>query len=177
MTEADELETKFACVAQIGTGGDGNERPMAALSAALSPPINQPGACNEGFLRDDALLVVVIITDEQDDHETESCMSDPQPGSPGEPPGWFAAVTAAKGGDESKIVVLSLVGPQDEPKCPELDKCTGGIDGAEVGGRIIEFTEMFTYGFVGPICQPYGPFFVEAIGVIKSACDDFVPPG
>jgi hypothetical protein len=36
---------------------------------------------------------------------------------------------------------------------------------------------MFTYGFVGPVCQPYGPFFEEAIGVIKSACDEFVPPG
>jgi len=178
MTEADDLETKFACAAQVGTGGDGNERPMGALSAALSPSLNDPGACNEGFLRDDALLVVVIITDEEDDHEgtAEACDMLPQQGSPGEPPGWFAAVTAAKGGDEDSIVVLALVGPQDDP-CPTLDKCNGGIAGAEVATRILEFTNMFTYGFVGSICEPYGPFFVDAISVIKSACDDFQPPG
>ncbi len=177
MTEDDDLETKFACAAQIGISGDGNERPMAALQAALSPGLTGPGGCNEGFLREDALLVVVIITDEEDDHEIDGCMQNPQPGSPGEPSLWFDTVISSKGGDESKIVVLSLVGPSDQDECPKLDKCTGGIQGAEVATRIIEFTEMFTYGFVGPVCEPYGPFFAEAIGVIKSACDEFVPPG
>jgi len=178
MTEADDLESKFACAAQVGTGGDGNERPMGALSAALSPGLSGAGNCNEGFLRDDALLVVVIITDEEDDHEgaAQACDQLPQQGSSGEPAGWFAAVTAAKGGKESSIVVLSLVGPADDP-CPMLDKCNGGIAGAEVATRILEFTEMFTYGFVGPICAPYGPIFEDAISVIKSACDDFDPPG
>ncbi len=176
MNETDDLETKFGCVAKIGTSGDGNERPMTALSAALSPGLAGPGGCNEGFLRDDALLVVIIITDEEDDHEVDGCMQEPQPGSSGDPNGWFQAVIAAKGGDESKVVVLSLVGPAEQPQCPALDKCNGGIDGAEVATRIIEFTSMFTYGFVGPICEPYGPFFLEAIGVIKSACDDFEPP-
>lgn len=179
MTEADDLETQFACTAQIGTSGDGNERPMSSLVAALSPALTGPGACNEGFLRDDALLVVVIITDEEDDpeDEAEACMQDPQPGSPGEPGGWFQGVIAAKGGDESKVVVLSLVGPDTDPMCPLLDKCNGGIDGAEVAHRVIEFTEMFTYGTVGSICEPYGPIFVEAISIIKSACDEFEPPG
>ncbi|HET6585579.1 MAG TPA: hypothetical protein VFG69_19100 [Nannocystaceae bacterium] len=179
MTEADDLETKFACTAQIGTGGDGNERPAQALAAALSPALGAAGACNEGFLREDALLVVVLITDEEDDHETmaQSCMMAPQLGSAGEPADWFAAVTAAKGGDEAAIVVLSLVGPSGADACPALDKCNGGIVGAEPAPRILEFTDMFTYGFVGPVCQPYGPFFLEAIDVIESACDDFEPPG
>lgn len=177
MTEADDLETKFACAAQIGTSGDGNERPMSALGDALSPALVGPGMCNEGFLRDDALLVVVIITDEEDDHEVDGCMQDPQQGSPGDPGVWFDDVIAAKGGDESKVVVLSLVGPSEQPQCPALDKCNGGIDGAEVATRVLQFTDMFTYGFVGPICEPFAPFFIEAISVIKSACDEFEPPG
>ncbi|MFO0634778.1 MAG: hypothetical protein U0168_18190 [Nannocystaceae bacterium] len=82
MIETDDLETKFGCVAKIGTSGDGNERTMGALSAALSPNLTGAGKCNEGFIRDDALLVVVIITDEEDDHEVDGCMQDPQPGSP-----------------------------------------------------------------------------------------------
>ncbi len=182
MTEEDDLASTFACAAQVGTEGDGNERPMQTLLAAVSPALNAPGACNDGFVRDDALLVIVIITDEEDDHEAMGCMNgmvntDPQSGSMGEPDQWYDAVVQAKGGDERSVVVLSLVGPAEGEVCPELQKCDGGIDGAEVTHRIIDFTERFTYGFVGPVCQPYGPFFSEAISSIKSACDDFVPQG
>jgi hypothetical protein len=46
-----------------------------------------------------------------------------------------------------------------------------------VGTRLIAFTEMFTYGFIGQVCAPtYDPFFQAAVGSIKSACDDFMPP-
>lgn len=97
------------------------------------------------------------------------------PGSPGEPGTWFDDLVAVKGGEESKIVVVALVGPDAEAgtMCPALDKCNGGIEGAEVADRILEFTRMFTYGFVGPVCEDYGPIFQESIAVIKTACDEF----
>jgi hypothetical protein len=128
-------------------------------------------------LRDDALLVLVFITDEEDDHEIDGCDQLPQDGSPGEPEQWFDGIVAAKDGNEASIVVLSLVGPRDGQQCPALDKCDGGIEGAEVADRIIDFTERFTHGFVGSVCEPYGPFFEEAISVIQSACNEFVPQG
>jgi hypothetical protein len=140
--------------------------------------MNGPGGCNEGFLRDDALLVVVLITDEEDDHEVDSCGMLPQTGSNGEPAGWFANLVAAKAGVESNIVVLSLIGPPGpEPvACPPLDKCAGGIIGAESSPRIAQFTSMFTNGFIGRVCEPsYASFFQEAVAVIKSACEDFDP--
>jgi hypothetical protein len=180
MTEADDLATKFSCAAQIGIAGDGNERPAQTLIQALSPQLAGVGQCNEGFLRDDALLVIVIITDEEDDHEVDGCMQLPQPGSNGDPPGWYQAVIAAKNGVEGNIVVLALVGPPgpDPAICPALDKCTGGIIGAEVASRLVQFTQMFSHGFIGRICEPtYDSFFQEAVGEIKSACDDFMPPG
>jgi hypothetical protein len=180
MTEQDNLDNKFTCAARIGTGGDGDEHPMEAILTALTPPLTDPGGCNEGFLREDALLVVVIITDEEDDHETldVACDMTVQPGSPGEPATWFDDLVAVKG-KESRIVVLSLVGPDAEAgnMCPELDKCNGGIAGAEVATRILEFTRMFTYGFIGPVCGDYGPIFQESIAVIKTACDEFGPEG
>lgn len=179
MTEADDLAQTFACAARVGTEGDGNERPMLTMQRALSPELNGPGGCNEGFLRDDALLVIVIITDEEDDFEAPGC-APPQPGSGGDPQAWFDAVVASKGGLESNVVVLALVGPPgpDPAACPALDKCTGGIIGAEVAARITQFTELFTNGFVGQVCAPsYASFFQEAVGVIKSACDDFEPIG
>jgi hypothetical protein len=182
MNEEDDLATKFACAAQVGIGGDGDERPIQTMLAALSDPMNAPGGCNDGFVRDDALLVVVIITDEEDDHETMGCPGgtsnpDPLDGSSGDPPGWYQGLVAVKEGNEASIVVLALAGPEGPDACPLLQKCDGGIDGAEVTTRINEFTEMFTYGFVGPVCEPYGPFFAEAISHIRSACDDFTPVG
>ena len=180
MTEADDLATTFQCAAQVGIAGDGDERPMKTLGLALSPGLNAPGACNAGFLREDALLVVVVITDEEDDHEIDGCLQLPQPGSPGDPPNWYNTVVAAKGGVEQNIVVLTLIGPPgpDPAQCPPLDKCQGGIIGAEVSPRIDAFSTMFTYGFVGRVCEAsYAAFFSEAVSVIKSACDEFVPPG
>lgn len=178
MTQDDDLNDKFSCAARVGIGGDGDEQPMASLISALTPPNTDIGECNEGFLRDDALLVVVIITDEEDDHETmdEACGNEPSAGSPGEPADWFADVVAAKGGIESNVVVLSLIGPSIDP-CPDLDKCNGGIDGAEPAIRIANFTWMFSHGHVGPVCGDYDPFFAEAVADIKEACEEFVPPG
>jgi hypothetical protein len=180
MTENDDLDVAFPCAALVGTEGEGDERPIQTMQAALSPGMNKPGGCNEGFLRDDALLVVVIISDEEDDHEIEVCTPNAFSGSSGEPAQWFADLVAAKGGVETNIVVLSLIGPPgpDPAPCPVFDKCEEGADGAEVAERVAFFTTMFTHGIVGRICEPsFGNFFSEVVGVISTACDNFVPVG
>ncbi len=178
MDENDNLDQKFQCAAKVGTQGSGNEQPMLAMSEAISDALNGPGACNEGFIREDALLVVVIITDEEDDPEVEACQQQPQPGSPGNPQSWFNTLVSAKDGVESNIVVLSLVGPPAPNLCPALNKCNGGIEGAEVASRIVQFTELFTYGTIGQVCAPnFDTFFSDAIGVIDNACKNFQPPG
>ena len=67
--------------------------------------------------------------------------------------------------------------PEDN-ECPELDKCGGGIDGADVTTRLNAFTEMFTFGFLGRVCEPsYDAFFTQAIDVIDAACEGFTPVG
>lgn len=43
------------------------ELPMNSMLHAIGPELVAPGACNEGFLCDDAMLVVAIITDEHED--------------------------------------------------------------------------------------------------------------
>jgi hypothetical protein len=178
MTEADDLAQTFTCAAQLGTSGDGNERPMQTMLAALSPELLGPESCNAGFLRDDALLVVVVISDEEDDHELDGCMQAAAPGSDGEPAAWFEGLTAVKGGIESNVVVLALVGPPGPAPapCPVLDKCQSGIEGAEVATRIVEFTQMFSHGIIGRVCEPtYAEFFSQAISVIETACDNYQP--
>jgi hypothetical protein len=178
MTQDDDLAEKFSCAARVGIGGDGDERPAQALVAALSSPNTDTGECNEGFLRDDALLVVVIISDEEDDHETaaEACDQEPLPGSDGEPTDWFDSVVAAKGGIETNVVVLSLVGLDPLGDC-ETTPFDPHSESSEPGIRLMEFTDMFTYGFIGDVCaEDYAPFFAEAIAVIDEACTNFTPP-
>lgn len=179
-TEADDLSSLFACAGQLGTDGSGDERPIDAISAALSPGMNAPGACNEGFLRDDALLVIVLITDEEDDHEGVECggFFPGSPGSAGEPADWYQTILAAKGGQPEAIVPLSLIGPPgpQPAMCPGLDKCADGIVGAEPAHRLNQLTSMFDTGVVGRVCESsYDQFFYDAISHVADACENFNP--
>jgi hypothetical protein len=167
MTEVDDLPLELACTGQVGIDGANDERPMQALEWALGEELQ--ASCNAGFLREDALLVVVIITDEEDDHTTLQGI--PQ-GSPGDPPDWFATLASRKGGIESNLAVLTIIGGLPQNDCPFP---TGS--GAQDSPRLREFTELFTHGFLGDVCAwSYGPFFSQAVGVIESACEGFMVP-
>src|SRR5690606_3984673 len=96
MTAADDLEEAFACAATVGVDGEGIERPMDALVTALALS-GSLAPCNDGFLREDSLLVVVLVTDEEDSGD-----------SAGDPASWYESIVSARGDDPSRIVMLSL---------------------------------------------------------------------
>lgn len=56
------LADNFACMGRLGTVGCGFEQPLAAMIRALDG--SEP--TNAGFLRDDAMLLVVVVADEDD---------------------------------------------------------------------------------------------------------------
>ncbi len=56
------LSEAFSCIAQLGTNGCGFEQPLESMLLALQNTSGQ----NTGFLRPDAFLAVIIITDEDD---------------------------------------------------------------------------------------------------------------
>jgi hypothetical protein len=153
------LSTTFECLATVGTNGSGTELVMQSLGDAITT-LNPAGQCNAGFVRPDAILVVTFITDEEDDAE-----------SAGDPASWKSVVVSAKGGDENAVVMLGLIGDPDQPNAV----CTTE---AEASPRLRTFAESFPYGSWGSICAAdYAPFFDQAVMVIDSACDSFVPPG
>lgn len=166
MTQADDLATTFACAAQVGTSGSGIERPMEAMVNAVSQINAGPGECNEGFLRDDALLVVVVITDEWD-----GPMDPELDGSAGTPMQWYDAVVAAKLGIPEHAVALALISHTGSMTCPPLSEFYDAF-------HIADFIDLFgANGLVGGVCEPdYGPFFASAVPVITDACDAFVDP-
>jgi hypothetical protein len=156
-----DLDATFSCVGEVGTEGSAVEEPMDALIAATSASLNAPGRCNDGFLRDDAILVVTVITDEEDESDSD-------------PEDWQQALLAAKKGNTDALVVLGLVGDNNIDgglrggPCSTLD-----ADGAP---RLQQFVDSFS-GMLGSVCAPdYTPFFQTAVGSIDSACEDFVPP-
>lgn len=194
-TDQANLVDVFSCMASRGIDGPPNEQTMAALLASAGE-LSQPGACNEGFLRNDAVLVVTIITDEEDDSADVPSRggggfpSEPVCGgidddrnSPGNPSDWTGQLLAAKGNDPNAVVVLGLIGDCDVGDCPAFSVGGGGfggggtITGAEPAPRIREFVNGFTHGSTGPVCaEDYAPFFDSAVQVIQSACNGFSPP-
>lgn len=166
MTEADDLAETFACAARVGTGGDAIERPMGAVVNAMRATEPGTAPCNGRFVRDEALLVIVVLSDEYDGP------NDPEgDGSAGDPSTWRAAVLDAKGGLESNVAAVVLTnypGGACEPTDP-------GHDGSEMK----KFADSFgDNGFVAGICEEdYSIPLAQALDVILEACQDFVPPG
>lgn len=164
-----DLPGTFACAAQVGTGStDDPEKPMQAMVSAIAPA-GAAHDCNAGFLREDAILVVTFITDE-DDNAAD--------GSAGTVDGWKASLVAAKKNDETALVVLGLFGDNDLANgiCPPFNP--DSASGAEPSPRLRQFVESFgERGIAGSVCaDSYKSFFEEAVDVIDSTCDDFVPP-
>jgi len=78
------LGQALACRANVGTGGASIEMPMLMAKHALSERVAD--GKNAGFLREDALLGVVMITDEDDSSSSESMWTvDPSNPSSGNP--------------------------------------------------------------------------------------------
>jgi hypothetical protein len=152
-----DMKDAFECIAKVGASGKG---PFLgdAMIAALSPKLNGPGGCNEGFLRDDALLVVAFISDNSDDSKTYSKQQ-------------YEAIVAAKK-DPDSVVMLAVV-PQPLGDAEPAPGCT--YDNVPPL-NYSELMSRFSNTVVGDTCAPtYAPFFDAAVEKIGEACGSFIP--
>jgi len=154
-----DLADAFECVAKVGTSG--GDPPMGdALIAALAPKINAEGGCNAGFLRDDALLFVMLINDTEDIHSTSW------------PYQQYKAAVDAKGGDPNAIVMLGIIA--QEKKDPPPPDCNYNTLGDQY--LMQQLVRKFPNHVEGDICAPsYAPYFDQAADLIDEACGQFVP--
>ena len=138
-----DLETTFDCVASVGLAGHPSERPIDGMVEAVSAPLNSPGACNEGFLRDDGILVVTFISDDPNVEDTNSAQQA------------YDALVAAKNGNAEAVVVLGLI-PGNQPHWSDFISMFGGrgIEGPVTDGD-------------------YNQFFLDAVAIIEDTCLDF----
>ena len=79
LTNADaNYKTEFQARALLGTAGSDKEKGIAAGNFALQPSMVGPGGPNEGFLRPDAQLLLVYVSDEEDCSDNGALAGEPQ---------------------------------------------------------------------------------------------------
>jgi hypothetical protein len=158
-----DLVGEFQCVGDIYSGdmncagNSDDEQPASAAAASMEPPY-ATGA-NAGFLRDDALLVVVAITDE-----------DEQPIPAQSAAEVYDRLVAAKGGEVKRMVFLGIGGSQS---------CDGVYGSADQAQTLRELTDLFiaqSRGVFWDLCQgQLEDGLTEAMQVIEQACGEFPP--
>ncbi len=72
-TNLEKIAEAFGCIGLLGSGGCGFEHPLEAARRALDPTLN----VNPGFLRKDATLAILWLTDEDDCSATKPQLFDP----------------------------------------------------------------------------------------------------
>jgi hypothetical protein len=148
-----DFADKFVCVATLGAA-PGDHMVGWAMGEALS--IDLQVGCNEGFLREDALLLAVMLVGTEE--------------SPYNPYVWAERVLEAKGYEQDKIVALAVGtdhGAVDEPLC----------DGnGDEPGVSFQWVQHFDHGVHGSRCAPdFAPFFLEAAELAVGLCDPGTP--
>jgi len=151
------LAEEFACVGEIDSsdaqclGDNDDEQPASSAAAALE----QAGleGLNAGFLRDDALLVVVAISDE-----------DEQPDPSATPTEVYQRLVAIKG-DVRRMVLLGIGGSST---------CQGAYGRANHAADLQQLTDLFTAeqrGVWWDLCQgKLEDGLTAAMAVIEEAC-------
>jgi len=140
IAQVQKLAGDFGCIALLGTSGCGFEQQLEAACKALIDH-SVPGGANAGFLRDDSIILIRFVTDEEDCSAADVTIFDlsiAPPYSINLRCHYEAAklhpidryVDAFRGlrQDPDKVVLGFIVGvPPDEPDCNgrgnEIDRC------------------------------------------------------
>lgn len=153
----------FWCLLDPYAGAGQDDRLMDALTLAVGDQAGS-GMCNDGFLRDDALLVVLLL-EQGGDLQADI--------SSGTVASWHQEIADTKQGHQGNIVMLGL-GPDGgapQPLCSPSESDDFGV-------KLRELVEGFPNQKWASSCLPdYVPFFDEAADVIDAACEDFTPEG
>jgi hypothetical protein len=160
-----KLVDEFQCVGDIASGvcmtasGDAVEAPTSAAASVLQTALPASPKPNGGFLRDDALLVVVAITDEDEQPDPDASAQE-----------LYNRLIAIKGGDIKKIVFLGIGG---------ATQCNGAYGSAQEATLLRDITNLFIAnqrGVFWDLCQGnLEQGLTQALTTIDSACEDFGP--
>jgi len=165
-TDPDVAQT-FTKLATVGVDGSGQEQQLRAARAAITERVTD--GSNKDFLREDALLAVVILTDE-DDGSSEATMGGgfPFPGSETPVADFVTAFDMAKG-DRARWATAVIAGDQQP-------SCMSQFGSANHAARLLEFVKQTGKNAVfSSICNGDLSMSLEdALETFSVACDNFV---
>jgi len=171
-SSSSNMRDEFACVGAIFqddhncSGNNDDEQPASAAAKALESEFG--GGVNSGFSRYDSLLVVIAITDE-DEQPTETDQN---------AQAVYNRLVAAKGGDASRVVFLGIGGGGGGGGQNPFEDCQGPYGGAQEASVLRGITEQFgPRGFFWDLCEGrLEDSLDEVFAIIERACDDLPPP-
>jgi len=174
LSRQDSLVPSFQCAARVGSSGSGMEDVIGAAASALAPGINASGACNAGFLREDSLLVLVLLTDEDTmtaGEQFRQMLTDAglTEGASGGtlPELWKRRIAQESGHAPGNTVVVTLA------KGVPGNVCRADEAGSD-GAVLMQFTGQYKYNFLGDICAAdYGDVLVKALAPVDNACKEY----
>ncbi|MBC8132260.1 MAG: VWA domain-containing protein, partial [Deltaproteobacteria bacterium] len=129
-----DIDQVFSCIAPLGTSGCGFEHQLQALRTALDPDLMPLD--NRGFLRDEAVLAIVLLTDEDDcSAPPSSNLFDPGDTLVSDPLGPVSSFRCNEFGH------LCAGQPPNRTAATNLRDCHSAEDGRLI--RISEFVDFF----------------------------------
>lgn len=152
----------FAELVAVGTRGAGIEMGLEAAALALSEPLRS--GANAGFLRDDARLALVFVTDE-DDY------------SPLAPADYLLAYGEGKGDAAFRtagLLTVSAVAGVTPPPYDGALSCESQDGAAEYGSRYLALVER-SAGTAQDICQEDFATLAGQVGLVVSGLTTVLP--
>lgn len=169
-TDPDPAGT-FACVANVGASGPSDEMPLAAMRMAFEDRM-QDGT-NGGFHRDDALLGIVFLTDENDCSYEQSVtlgLTETLCDAQMEPVSNYVGFLDQYTGDRGRWAAVAIAGPGPST-------CSSEFGNADYCQRLDEFVQMTgPNALLTSICSgDLTTGLSDALAIFSAACDDFPP--
>jgi hypothetical protein len=154
-----DFADQFECVAATRSGSTDETTVRNAIETLENP-------ANAGFLRDDSLLFVVLLTDE-DTQDFDTAMSD-----------MHDRLLAAVGGEEKRVVALAIAGDPGTFELP-FTTCVGPYGSASPGRRIWSvLTTLRERGLLQDICDgDLASAFTTILDDLVDSCMDWHPEG
>lgn len=158
-SDSADLLAELECITQTGwTDVDGLKAEKAMVDALRPVMTKVPGGCNLGFLRDEALLVVIFFSD-------YGGVNGPAP----PPEEWAEVLLNAKGGDPDKVAVLGIA-PDITLPDPVCEKF--GQD--DYWTHTEQFLHLIMkHAIHGSLCaEDYRPFLLELLSLSLVLCGE-----
>ncbi len=158
-TQEPDLLSALECITTFGYTDITGIYAEEAMVNAIKPTMTKvPDGCNYKFLRDDALLLIVLMS-----HNLGSGGS-----FAGLPEDWANVIYASKGGDEDKVLVLGIVTDRTLPE-PTICEKVGSVDYSSDVEHFLHFE--IKHAIHGSQCaDDYVPFFEEAMERALELC-------